>query len=68
MDIKEPIVLHTDPDFVVLYTKKWAAQVKKKHSPAEAAMAEDIATLVEIGRAAIIPASDPAEPGNEKTK
>lgn len=68
MDIKEPIVLHTDPDLVVLYTKKWAAEIKKKHSPAEAAMAEDIVTLVEIGRTVLVLVPDPAEPGNEKTK
>ena len=68
MDIKEPIVLHTDPDLVVLYTKKWAAEIKKKHSPAEAAMAEDIVTLVKVGRSVLDPVTDPAEPGNEKTE
>jgi len=61
---QKTITLHTDPDFVVLYTKKWAVEIKKSHSKAEAAIAKDILTLVELGRTCLVPQkADPAEPG-----
>lgn len=63
---QKTITLHTDPDFVVLYAKKWAEQIKKDYSPAEYAMAQDIVTMVELGRTLLVPATDPAEPGNKK--
>lgn len=58
---EKTITLHTDPDLVVLYAKKWAASVKKKQTPAEAAIAEDMAILCELGRTCLVPA-EPAEP------
>lgn len=57
----ETITLHTHPDLIVEYTTKWAAQIKKEHSPAEAAMAADILTLVKLGHQCLEPA--PAESG-----
>ena len=63
---QKTITLHTDPDFVVLYAKKWAAEIKKTRTPAESAMAQDIVTMVELGRTLLVPATDPAAPGNNK--
>lgn len=65
MATDKTIVLHTDPDLVVLYTKKWAESINKKHSPAEAAIMEDVVVMVELGRTCLVPATEPAEPENK---
>ena len=55
------ITLHTTPDMVVQYTEKWAEHIKKEHSPAEAAIAEDMLTLVKLGRTILVPAEEPKD-------
>lgn len=57
----ETLVFHTDPDMVVLFAKKWAESIKKNQSQAEAAIAEDMVKMVELGRKCLVPA-EPAEP------
>lgn len=66
---QKTITLHTEPDFIVSYTEKWVADIKKTRSKAEYAMAQDILTLVKLGRTCLVPAkTDPAEPGNRKSE
>lgn len=62
---QKTVTFHTTPDMVVLYTRKWAAEIKKTRTPAEAAIAEDILTMVQIGYSCLEPAA-PAEPGKTK--
>lgn len=61
----QTITFHTDPDMVVLFAKKWAEHIKKTQTPAEAAIAEDMVKLVELGHQCLVPATEPAEPGKK---
>ena len=63
---QKTVTFHTDPDLVVLYAKKWAEKIKKESTPAEAAIAEDMVTMIELGRSILTPAAEPAEPANKK--
>lgn len=58
------ITLHNTPQFYVEYTKNWLATTKTI-SPAERAIIEDIATLIEIAVDHLTPTSVPAEPENQ---
>lgn len=56
------ITLHNTPRFYVEYTKNWLATTKTI-SPAERAIIEDIATLIEIAVDHLTP--EPAEPAKQ---
>jgi len=59
------IEFHNTPQFYLAYVKNWLTHEKKggKASPAEIAIIEDIAKLVEIAVAQLAPV--PEEPGKQ---
>jgi len=62
---QQVVTFHNAPSFYLEYMKNWAAKQKAdKANPAEIAIVEDIAKLVEIAVGVLDP--EPAEPANDK--